>query len=81
VVKVFEQRTGARVEVTLVDADEMLWERISTRDAADFDVFAVNTAELQRYIDRGLVVPLALDACPTAARSSRASATRPPCPA
>lgn len=64
VVKVFEQRTGARVEVTLVDADEMLRERISTRDAADFDVFAVNTAELQRYIDRGLVVPLALDALP-----------------
>ena len=64
VVKVFEQRTGARVEVTLVDADEMLWERVSTRDAADFDVFAVNTAELQRYIDRGLVVPLALDALP-----------------
>ena len=64
VVKVFEQRTGARVEVTLVDADEMLWERISTRDAADFDVFAVNTAELQRYIDRGLVVPLELDALP-----------------
>ena len=45
-------------------SDEMLWERISTRDAADFDVFAVNTAELQRYIDRGLVVPLALDALP-----------------
>ena len=64
VVKVFEQRTGARVEVTLVDADEMLWERISARDAADFDVFAVNTAELQRYIDRGLVVPLELDALP-----------------
>ena len=64
VVKVFEQRTGARVEVTLVDADEMLWERISARDAADFDVFAVNTAELQRYIDRGLVVPLDLDALP-----------------
>ena len=64
VVKVFEQRTGARVEVTLVDADEMLWERISARDAADFDVFAVNTAELQRYIDRGLVVPLELEAVP-----------------
>ena len=64
VVTVFEQRTGARVEVTVIDADEMLWERVSTRDAADFDVFAVNTAELQRYIDRALVVPIDLDALP-----------------
>lgn len=64
VVKAFEDRTGARVEVTVIDTDEMLWERISTHDAADFDVFAINTAELQRYIDRGLVVPLDLDALP-----------------
>lgn len=49
-VKVFEQRTGARVLVTVVDSDEALWEKISTHQAQDFDVFATNTAELQRYI-------------------------------
>ncbi len=64
VVRSFEQRTGARVEITVVDADELLWERVRAGDGADFDVFAVNTAELQRYIDRGLVVPIDLDALP-----------------
>ncbi|MDO9598671.1 MAG: extracellular solute-binding protein [Azoarcus sp.] len=67
VVKVFEQRTGSRVEVTLIDSDEALWQRISSRDAADFDVFAVNTAELQRYIESGLVVPIDSAAIPNRA--------------
>lgn len=58
VVKAFEQRTGARVEVSYVDSDDLLWQRISHRQAVDFDVFAVNTAELQRYIAAGLVVPV-----------------------
>ncbi len=57
-VKVFEQRTGSKVEVTLVGSDEALWEKINTRNGADFDVFAVNTAELQRYIQHGLAVPI-----------------------
>lgn len=64
VVQAFEARTGAKVEVTMVDADETLWQRVATRDAADYDVFAVNTAELQRYIDRGLVVPIEPAALP-----------------
>lgn len=64
VVKGFEQRSGARVEVSVVDSDEALWHKISTRQAEDFDVFAVNTAELQRYIAQGLVVPIDLDALP-----------------
>lgn len=58
VVKVFEQRTGTRVEVTTIDSDDLLWQHISQRQAADYDVFAVNTAELQRYIAAGLVVPI-----------------------
>jgi putative spermidine/putrescine transport system substrate-binding protein len=65
VVKGFEQRSGARVEVSVVDSDEALWQKISTRQAEDFDVFAVNTAELQRYIAQGLVVPIDLDALPS----------------
>lgn len=57
-VREFEQRTGAKVEVTLVDSDEVLWQKVRHNDAADFDVFAVNTAELQRYIAAALVVPI-----------------------
>lgn len=67
-VKVFEQRTQAKVEVTLVDSDETLWQKISTRAAEDFDVFAVNTAELQRYIGAALVVPIDTQAIPNLSR-------------
>jgi putative spermidine/putrescine transport system substrate-binding protein len=60
-VKVFEQRTGSKVEVTLIDNDEALWQKVSPNKGRDFDVFAVNTAELQRYIAQSLVVPIATD--------------------
>jgi len=55
VLREFEQRSGAKVELTIVGSDEALWHRINARGGADFDVFAVNTAELQRYIQAGLV--------------------------
>lgn len=58
IVHIFEQRTGAKVEVTLVDSDDQLWERMSAHDGKDFDVFAVNTAELQRYIDAKLATAI-----------------------
>lgn len=58
VVRGFEQRYKVRVEVTLVDADVALWQRMSANGGMDFDVFAVNTAELQRYIDGGLALPV-----------------------
>ncbi|MFM6991611.1 MAG: extracellular solute-binding protein [Rhodoferax sp.] len=68
VVKTFEQRTGAKVEVSYIDTDEALWARISKNQAGDFDVFAVNTAELQRYIRQALVVPLQLPSIPNTRR-------------
>ncbi|OGO96380.1 MAG: spermidine/putrescine ABC transporter substrate-binding protein [Curvibacter sp. RIFCSPHIGHO2_12_FULL_63_18] len=58
IVKAFEQRTGAKVEVSYIDTDEALWARIAKNHGGDFDVFAVNTAELQRYIQQALVVPI-----------------------
>lgn len=67
VVRAFEERTGARVEVTLVDSDEMLWDKVGANESTDYDVFAVNTAELQRYIDRERVVALDPDALPSRA--------------
>jgi putative spermidine/putrescine transport system substrate-binding protein len=68
VVAAFEKKTGARVEVTFVNTDEELWTRLSRNNGEDFDVFAVNTAELQRYIDRGLSAPLDLAEIPNQAR-------------
>lgn len=58
VVRSFEQKSGARVELTVIDSDEVLWQKVNTNAGADFDVLAVNTAELQRYIAAGLVQPV-----------------------
>jgi len=57
-VKTFEQRTGSKVEVTFIDSDDVMWQKLNKNKATDFDVFAVNTAELQRYIQAALVVPV-----------------------
>ncbi len=57
-VKVFEQRTGSKVLVTYIDLDEALWQRVNQNGGKDFAVFAVNTAELQRYIPAQLVQPI-----------------------
>lgn len=54
----FEKRYDARVEVTLIDTDEALWDKLSKNRGEDFDVFAVNTAELQRYIDHAMAAPI-----------------------
>lgn len=56
VVREFERRNGVRVEVTQIDSDTALWQRLSASEGRDFDVFAVNTAELQRYIDAGIAL-------------------------
>lgn len=58
VVAIFQKRAGVRVEVTYVTSDDDMWQKLSTNKGRDFDVFAVNTAELQRYIDNGLSLPL-----------------------
>ena len=55
-VKAFELRTGSKVEITFIDSDDVMWQKLNKNKAADFDVFAVNTAELQRYIQAGLAV-------------------------
>lgn len=58
IVKTFERRTGAKVEVTYIDSDEALWKRLNQSRGEEFDVFAVNTGELQRYIKASLVRPI-----------------------
>jgi len=59
-VRVFEKRFKATVEVTLVSTDDALREKLSANQGGDFDVIAANTAEIKRFVDLGLVVPLDL---------------------
>ncbi|MHB1116766.1 extracellular solute-binding protein [Sideroxydans sp.] len=57
VVQRFELEHQVKVELTVVTSDATLWEKVSAHNR-DFDVFAVNTAELQRYIAANLVQPV-----------------------
>ena len=63
-VQIFERDHHVRVEVTYIETDDELWSRVSANVGGDFDVFAVNTAELKRYIDSGLSQPLKLQDIP-----------------
>jgi putative spermidine/putrescine transport system substrate-binding protein len=79
-VKAFETRFHAKVEVTVVDSDEALWARlhsdatVSVGTAAPanavppFDVFAANTAEIQRYTHENLLAPIDVAALPNTQR-------------
>lgn len=60
----FEQNLAARVELTIVDTDQALWHHMQPGPGANFDVVAVNTAELQRYIQLNAVQPLQLKSLP-----------------
>ncbi len=68
VIRSFEEKTGAHVELTVIDSDETMWQKLSANDGAEFDVFAVNTAELQRYIAGKLVQPVDAQQIPNASR-------------
>ncbi|WP_409259195.1 extracellular solute-binding protein [Paraburkholderia sp. WSM4177] len=64
VVKAFEARYGAKVEVTLVDSDEALWAQMHSKGTPPFDVLAANTAEIRRYTQANLLAPLDLASLP-----------------
>ena len=53
----FEKETGAEVSVVYAQTDDEIWSKIKGSEGEDFDLFAVNTSELQRYIDAGLAAP------------------------
>lgn len=52
-VKEFEQKTGSKVDITLVHSDDELWHRVNKDGHENYDLIAVNTAELQRYLKKG----------------------------
>lgn len=59
-VKEFEAQSGADVSVVFIGTDDEIWAKIKGSEGKDFDLFAVNTAQLQRYIDAGLTTPFDL---------------------
>ncbi len=67
-VQAFEERTGSRVQVSIVDSDEVLWQRANQNGGKEFDVIAANTAELQRYIGKGMVLPINTHTIPNIAQ-------------
>ncbi len=66
-VKRFEQEHQVRVELTIITTDASLWEKASEHNQG-IDVFAVNAAELQRYINANLVQPLIPEKIPNTHR-------------
>src|SRR6202000_618391 len=63
-VKEFTKETGIDVAVVFIGSDDEIWAKIKGSEGKDFDVMAVNTAQLQRYIDAKLVTPWDLTAIP-----------------
>jgi putative spermidine/putrescine transport system substrate-binding protein len=63
-VKEFEKQTGVDVKVVIIGSDDEIWAKIKGSEGKDFDVIAVNTGQLQRYIDAKLVQPLDLAKIP-----------------
>jgi putative spermidine/putrescine transport system substrate-binding protein len=59
-----KQHEGVDVSVVYVGTDDEIWAKIKGSEGQDFDLFAVNTAQLQRYIDAGLTTPYDMDLLP-----------------
>ena len=66
VVKAFETLYHVKVEVTLVDSDEALWNKMHYGKVPPFDVLAANTVEIQRYTHENMLAPLDLALLPNA---------------
>ena len=57
----FERRHSTQVDVSFIESDDELWDKLSKNHGDNYDVFAVNTAELQRYIENTIAAPLKKD--------------------
>jgi putative spermidine/putrescine transport system substrate-binding protein len=63
-VKEFKAQCNCDVSVVVIGTDDEIWAKIKGSEGKDFDLFAVNTAQLQRYIDAGLTTPYDLGGVP-----------------
>lgn len=57
-IRSFEARHDVTVEVTTVHSDDELWIKANAPKGRGFDLIAVNTAELRRYIRTGMLAPI-----------------------
>lgn len=60
----FKKQSGAEVSVVFIGTDDEIWAKIKGSEGKDFDLFAVNTAQLQRYINEKLTAPFDLAKLP-----------------
>lgn len=67
-VAAFTAATGIGVDVVFIGSDDEIWAKIKGSEGKDFDVFAVNTAQLQRYIQADLVSPIDVSTMPNQAK-------------
>jgi putative spermidine/putrescine transport system substrate-binding protein len=67
-VRSFEVAHNVTVDVTVVSTDDELWNKGRRNDGGDFDVIALNSVELRRFIDKGLVALLQLRNIPNTRR-------------
>lgn len=63
-VREFEQKYKAKVAVTVIYSDDALWSKMNETKDGSYDLLAVNNAELQRYIHKGLVRAIDLHKIP-----------------
>ncbi|MBH9553676.1 ABC transporter substrate-binding protein [Inhella gelatinilytica] len=68
VVRAFEAKYPVKVELTVIDTDEGLWQRLAARQGGEFDVVSLNIAELNRAVRAGLLQPVDSVSVPTIRR-------------
>lgn len=76
VVAEFRSKHGVEVELTVVDNDDTLLEKMRARAGGDFDLVAANTAEIARYAAAGWLQPVNAERIP--ARRAQAPRFRDP---
>lgn len=70
VVKKFKEKYHYDVEVTYVENDDSLWNKINSKN--DYDLIAANTAEISRYISANLISPINLSLIPNLIKQDEA---------
>lgn len=70
VVEAFARRHGVEVQVTVVDSDTVLWQKLSAEGETSYDVLAANTAEMARYRAAGLLRTIDPAAVPNIGRQA-----------
>lgn len=69
-VKAFEIRHKVHVDITYITTDDALWAKLDDKGQR-FDLFAANTAELSRAIQRNISLPLQLEQIPNTRKQAQ----------